>query len=119
VQNWCEETELAYLQPGKPMRNGHIESSNGKLRDECLHAERSTSLKQGRQIMEGDRGDYKTARPRSASDYLTPAVFAEAARVVEPPSTRRVRRPMARRKAAFRRRALALPRADRRSKKDK
>ena len=35
---WTTETsvEWHYIQPGKPMQNGFMESFNGKLRDECL-----------------------------------------------------------------------------------
>jgi transposase InsO family protein len=29
--------QLAYIQPGKPVENAHVESFNGKLRDECLN----------------------------------------------------------------------------------
>lgn len=37
---WCLERKIApnYIQPGKPMQNGHIESFNGRPRDECLNA---------------------------------------------------------------------------------
>ena len=40
VSAWCKENRLRlwHIQPGKPMRNGHIESFNGRLRDECLNA---------------------------------------------------------------------------------
>src|SRR5205814_2639033 len=33
---WCMERKIAmnHIQPGKPMQNGHIESFNGRLRDE-------------------------------------------------------------------------------------
>jgi len=36
---WCLERKIAmnHIQPGKPMQNGHIESFNGRLRDECLN----------------------------------------------------------------------------------
>jgi putative transposase len=30
--------QLDYIRPAKPAENGHIESFNGKLRDECLDA---------------------------------------------------------------------------------
>jgi transposase InsO family protein len=35
---WCIERkiEMAHIQPGRPMQNGHVESFHGKLRDECL-----------------------------------------------------------------------------------
>jgi putative transposase len=37
---WCEEQRIAllHIQPGPPMQNGHVESFNGRLRDECLNA---------------------------------------------------------------------------------
>ncbi len=37
---WCEERkiQLIHIQPGRPMQNGHVESFNGRLRDECLNA---------------------------------------------------------------------------------
>jgi putative transposase len=36
---WCEERGITvtHIQPGKPMQNGHIESFNGRFRDECLN----------------------------------------------------------------------------------
>ena len=36
---WCMEWRilLVHIQPGRPMQNGHVESFNGKLRDECLN----------------------------------------------------------------------------------
>ncbi len=38
--SWCEERKirLIHIQPGRPMQNGHVESFNGRLRDECLNA---------------------------------------------------------------------------------
>jgi putative transposase len=36
---WCEERgiRLLHIQPGRPMQNGHVESFNGRFRDECLN----------------------------------------------------------------------------------
>jgi putative transposase len=38
--SWCEEwkIQLIHIQPGKPTQNSHVESFNGRLRDECLNA---------------------------------------------------------------------------------
>jgi len=38
VRSWCEKQRvlLRSIEPGRPMQNGHIESFNGRLRDECL-----------------------------------------------------------------------------------
>ena len=39
VRSWCEKHRvlLRYIEPGRPMQNGHIESFNGRFRDECLN----------------------------------------------------------------------------------
>jgi putative transposase len=60
VRRWCEQKnlELDYIEPGKPMQNGHVESFNGKLRDECLNTHWFTSLPQARDIIESWRTDY-------------------------------------------------------------
>jgi putative transposase len=78
VRRWCErkKVELAYIEPGKPMQNGHVESFNGKLRDECLNTHWFTSLRQARNIIESWRADYNQARPHSALRYATPNEFA-------------------------------------------
>ena len=37
---WCEERKIPLIhnEPGRPMQKGHVESFNGRLRDECLNA---------------------------------------------------------------------------------
>jgi putative transposase len=37
---WSEDRkiQLIHIQPGGPMQNGHVESFNGRPRDECLNA---------------------------------------------------------------------------------
>ena len=78
VRSWCKrkKVELDYIEPGKPMQNGHVESFNGKLRDECLNTHWFTSLRQARNIIESWRIDYNEARPHSALGYATPNEFA-------------------------------------------
>ena len=95
VRGWCErrKVKLDYIQPGKPMQNGHVESFNGKLRDECLNTHWFTSLPQTRNIIESWRIDYNEARPHSALSYATPKEFAErssAPLAVPPVSNTRV-----------------------------
>jgi putative transposase len=78
VRSWCKQkkVQLDYIEPGKPMQNGHVESFNGKLRDECLNTHWFTSLRQARIIIESWRTDYNQARPHSALGYATPNEFA-------------------------------------------
>lgn len=80
VATWCEENQLQlwHIQPGKPMQNGHVESFNGRLRDECLNANWFTSLQDARGKIEAWRRDYNEGRPHSALNYQTPAEFARA-----------------------------------------
>jgi putative transposase len=42
LTQWCQKQKikLSYIQPGRPMQNGHVESFNGKLRDECFFTSR-------------------------------------------------------------------------------
>lgn len=79
LDQWAYQNEVAlhFIDPGKPTQNGHIESFNGKLRDECLNQEWFTSLKQARIIIESWRQDYNQIRPHSSLDYLSPMAFCE------------------------------------------
>lgn len=78
VTSWCEEHQviLRPIQPGKPSQNGHIESFNGRLRDECLNANWFMSLSDARRKIEIWRRDYNEQRPHSSLGYLTPSEFA-------------------------------------------
>ena len=39
LEAWAYDrgVQLEFTRPGKPTDNGHIESFNGRLQDECLH----------------------------------------------------------------------------------
>ena len=79
VTTWCEEHDVVLrpIQPGKPSQNGHIESFNGRLRDECLNANWFRSLSHARRIVESWRRDYNEQRPHSSLGYLTPKEYVE------------------------------------------
>lgn len=85
---WSERTgvKLSFIQPGKPMQNGFIESFNGKFRDECLNEHWFTSLEEARRIIEKWRTHYNEERPHSALGYRTPKEFAETCGTVAPDS---------------------------------
>src|SRR5947199_10109719 len=60
-----------------PWANGHVESFNGKFRDECLNTHWFTTMRQARNIIENWRADYNESRPRhSVLAYATPREFA-------------------------------------------
>lgn len=77
---WCEGQGIAvqHIQPGKPMQNGHVESFNGRFRDECLNANWFVNLADARTKIENWRREYNEERPHSALGYRTPAEFARA-----------------------------------------
>jgi putative transposase len=80
------QVELHFIDPGKPTQNGHIESFNGRFREECLNQECLnqeclnqewfTNLKEARLIIEQWRLDYNTLRPHSSLGYLPPELWA-------------------------------------------
>ncbi len=80
LDQWAatNEVKLHFIEPGKPMQNGHIESFNGRFRDECLNQEWFTSLTEARQTIEAWRIGYNTQRPHSSLGYLPPVEFEAA-----------------------------------------
>jgi hypothetical protein len=63
-------TGMLHIELGSPWENGHCESFNGKLRDECLEGEIFYSLKEGRAVIESRQQKYNTRRPHSALGWL-------------------------------------------------
>ena len=65
---WCLERKITmhHIQPGKPMQNGHVESFNGRLRDECLNANWFRNLFDARHKIAVWRDDYNGTRPHSS-----------------------------------------------------
>jgi transposase InsO family protein len=57
-------------------QNGHIESLNGRLRDECLNVQQFVSIEDACQKIEAWRIDYNGYRPHSSLGYLTPSEYA-------------------------------------------
>ena len=79
LDEWAfrKRVKLHFIEPGKPMQNGIIESFIGKLRDECLNQEWFTDLQDARSSVEHWRDDYNWLRPHSALENLPPAVWIQ------------------------------------------
>ena len=64
--------DLHFIEPGKPNQNAHVESFNGRLRDECLNEHWFMSFGQARETIETWRLDYNAVRPHSALGDVPP-----------------------------------------------
>ena len=58
------------------MQNGHVESFNGRFRDECLNTNWFLNLGDAQRKVEAWRQEYNAERPHSSLDYRTPEEFA-------------------------------------------
>jgi putative transposase len=87
---WMRGVKLDFTHPGKPMENGHIESFNGRLRDECLNVSQFLSLEHARQTLEAWRRDYNHCRPHGALDGLSPVEFVDRHRQRQDPELGRI-----------------------------
>jgi Integrase core domain len=74
---WAQQAgvKLDFIQPGRPVQNGYIESFNGRLRDECLNTEVFSTLAEAREKLECWRRDYNQTRPHSALADRAPEEF--------------------------------------------
>ena len=75
---------LDFSRSGKPT-DAFIESSNGKLRAECLNAHRLMSLEDARRKCEAWRRDYNEERPHSAIDNKVPIELVNRSAALGPP----------------------------------
>lgn len=78
--SWCESKGIRahFIDPGKPVQNAHIESFNGRFRDECLNEHWFLGLDHARGIIDAYRHEYNHDRPHSSLGYLTPHAFRMA-----------------------------------------
>jgi putative transposase len=77
VDEWAYRRgiKLDFTRPGKPTDNGHVESFNGRLRDECLNVSEFLSIDDARSKIEQWRDDYNHHRPHSSLGHLTPSEY--------------------------------------------
>jgi putative transposase len=80
LDRWAYEhgVKLFFIDPGKPMQNGSIESFNGRFREECLDQSWFITLTEARRVIEAGRVDYNLYRPHTSLRMATPAAFAQA-----------------------------------------
>lgn len=85
-QVWCKrnDVKVSHIEPGKPMQNAHVESFNGRLRDECLNGHYFEDVEDAREKVGAWRQDYLTKRPHSSLAGRTPAEFAAIVGVPTP-----------------------------------
>ncbi len=78
LDQWAyfQGVKLHFIKPGKPVENGHIESFNGKFRDECLNSHLFNSISHAQDEIERWRIDYNNWRPHTSIGNLTPREFA-------------------------------------------
>jgi len=79
VDLWAyrHQVTMEFSRPGKPSDNAHIESFNGRFRDECLNGHWFTDLTEAKRVIEAWRRDYNESRPHKALNQLTPREYAE------------------------------------------
>jgi putative transposase len=76
--------DVDFIRPGKPVDNAHIESFNGRLRDECLNSKWFESLDDARKALQDWRWDYNEVRPHSSLGDMPPSAFAAQIQGVAP-----------------------------------
>lgn len=76
---WSAERNvlMQFSDPGKPTQNAHVESLNGRIRDELLNLHGFANLFDARGAAEQWRTEYNEIRPHSALGYRTPREFAQ------------------------------------------
>lgn len=86
LDRWAHQHQVhhRFIDPGKPSQNGHNESFNGRLRDECLNEHEFRDLGQARDLLEAFQQDYNHQRPHSALHNLTPAEYAARQKIANP-----------------------------------
>ena len=79
VDLWAfqHQVTVEFSRPGKPTDNAHIESFNGRFRDECLNIHWFTDLTEASTLVEAWRRHYNESRPHTALNELTPREYAD------------------------------------------
>lgn len=86
LDGWAYQhaVQLVFIDPGKPVQNAHVESFNGKVRDEFLNEHWFASIAEAQVLAEAYRIDFNTVRPHSSLGYLTPEEFVQRTTATAP-----------------------------------
>jgi putative transposase len=76
---YVNKVRIDFSRPGKPTDNAHVESFNGRLREECLNSHWFVSMQDAKRVIDAWRADYNESRPHRALGNQTPKEFALAA----------------------------------------
>jgi putative transposase len=76
---YVNKVRIDFSRPGKPTDNAHVESFNGRLREECLNPHWFVSMQDAKRAIEAWRTDYNESPPHRALGNRTPKEFALAA----------------------------------------
>ena len=80
LDGWAyqHDVQLVFIDPGKPIQNAHVESFNGKVRDDFLNEHWFLAIHEAQVLGEAFRIDFNTVRPHSALKNRTPDEFVKA-----------------------------------------
>jgi len=70
--------ELHFIDPGKPMQNGHVESFNSRLREECLNENDFQHLAEAQDLIRKWHRFYNYERAHSAIGWIPPIAYLQS-----------------------------------------
>jgi putative transposase len=73
---------IHYIPPGQPWRNGHVESFNSRVRDECLNMNSFDHIYKARAIISDWKEDHNQYHRHSKLGYLTPNEYAQSCKCI-------------------------------------
>lgn len=80
-QEWCNEINIIYIQPGHPTQNNIIERFNGSYRRAVLDAYIFRTLHYVGELTEAWMTDHNECRPHESLDNMTPMEYREKKKV--------------------------------------
>lgn len=86
VERWAAKAGIRLVRsaPASPWENPFSETFHSRVRDEMMEREVFGSIAEIRILAEAYRAWYNESRPHSALKYMTPPVFANRFRTMEP-----------------------------------